>query len=114
MQDRSLASLAEGEVNRPGHSWDQGNHGRLVALPDDAQGAMAPVGAEVLGTRPTGFAHSQTIQPKQCRQGRVAGVVALGREQEPAELAPVETTTFARIDLGPVRARFLGLDRQRA
>ncbi len=42
MQDRSLASLAEGKVDRPGHPGDQGNHGRLVALPDDAQRPMPP------------------------------------------------------------------------
>ena len=31
----------------------------------------------------------------------MVGVVALGREEERAELAPVEPTPFARVDLGP-------------
>jgi len=100
MQDRSFASLAEGEVNRPGHSWDQGNHSRLVALPDDAQRAMAPVDAQVLGVSGTGLAHPQPVETQQSSQGGVVGVVALGREEEPTELAPVETTSLARVHLG--------------
>ena len=61
-QDRSLASLAQGKIDRPGHSGDQRNHGRLVALPDDAQRAMAPVEAEVLSIGRTGFAHPQAVE----------------------------------------------------
>ena len=101
MQDRSLASLAQGKFDRPGHSGDQRGHGRLVALPDGAQGAMASVEAEVLGVGRTGLAHPQTVEAQQSRQGGVVGVVALGREEESTELAPVETTSFARVDLGP-------------
>ena len=101
VQDRPLASLAEGEVDGPGHPWDQRDHGRLVALPDDAQGPMAPVEAEVLGVGGTGLAHPQAVEAEQGGQGGVVGVVALGREEEPAELAPVEATPFARVDLGP-------------
>ncbi len=61
MQDRSLAWLTQSKIDRPGHSGDQGNHGRLVALPDDAQRAMAPVEAEILGVGRTGFAHPQAV-----------------------------------------------------
>jgi hypothetical protein len=101
MQDRPFASLAQREVDGAGHSWDQRDHGRLVALPDDAQGAMAPVEAEVLGVGGTGLAHPQPVETQQSGQGGVVGVVALGREEEPTELAPVETTSFARVHLGP-------------
>jgi hypothetical protein len=36
VQDRSLGSLSECEVDGPGHPGDQRYHGRLVPLPDDA------------------------------------------------------------------------------
>ena len=42
MQDRSLTSLAEGKVDRPGHPGHQRDHGRLVALPDDALASDGP------------------------------------------------------------------------
>jgi hypothetical protein len=62
---------------------------------------MAPVEAEILGVGGTGLAHPQSVQAKQGGQGRMVGVVALGREEESAELASVEPTPFARVDLGP-------------
>jgi hypothetical protein len=101
VQDRPLASLAEGEVDRPGHPRDQRYHGRLVALPDDPQCPMAPVEAKVLGIGGTGFAHPEPVQAQQGGQSSTVGVVAFSREEESAELAPVEATPFARIDLGP-------------
>jgi hypothetical protein len=61
---------------------------------------MAPVEGDVLGIGGTGLAHSQTVQAQQSRQGGVVGVEALGREEEPTELAAVETTSFARVHLG--------------
>ena len=62
VQDRPLASLAEGEVDAPGHSGDQGNDGWLVPLPDDAQGPVAPVEAKVLCVGGTRLAHPQPIE----------------------------------------------------
>jgi hypothetical protein len=58
VQDRSFASLSESEVDGAGDSRDKGNHGRLVALPDDSEGAMAPVEAKVLGVCGAGLAQS--------------------------------------------------------
>ena len=89
VQDRSFASLAEGKVDGPGHSRDQRYHCRLVPLTDDAQRPMAPVEAEILGIGGTGLADPQSVQTQQSRQGGMVGVVAFGREEEPAELAPV-------------------------
>jgi hypothetical protein len=94
VQDRSLASLAEGEVDGPGHPGNQGDDGRLVALPNDAQGAVAPVEAEVLGIGGTGLAHPQTIQAQQSGQSSVVGVVALCREEEPTELASIKAAAL--------------------
>ena len=64
---------------------------------------MAPVEAEVLGVGGAGFTHPQSVQAQQGGQSGMVGVVALGREEERAELAAVEAAAFARIDLGPAR-----------
>jgi hypothetical protein len=101
VQDRSYAAFAEREVDGAGHSWDQGDHGRLVAFADNAQRPVSPVEAQVLGIGCAGLAHSQTIQAQQSGESGVVGVVTLSREEEPTELAPVETTSFARVDPGP-------------
>ena len=89
VQDRSFASLAEGQVDGPCYPRYQGYHGRLVVLPDDAKSAMAPVEAEVLGVGGTGLTHAESIEAQEGSHGGVVGVVALGREEESAELAPV-------------------------
>ena len=62
---------------------------------------MATVEAEVLGVGGAGLAYPQSVEAQQGGQSGMVGVVALGREEEPAELAPVEATSFARVDLGP-------------
>ena len=62
---------------------------------------MAPVETQVLGVSSTGLAHPQPVETQQSGHGGVVGVVALGGEEEPAELAPIEATPFARVDLGP-------------
>ena len=40
MEDRARAALAEDQVDRAGHPWDEGDDCRLVALADDAQRAV--------------------------------------------------------------------------
>ncbi len=62
---------------------------------------MSAVEAEVLGVGGTGFAHPQSVQAQLGRQGGMVWVVALGHEQEPAELAAIEAAPLARVDLGP-------------
>jgi hypothetical protein len=83
-------SARRGRGRWSGHPGDQRDHCRLVPLPDDAQRSMAPVKAEILGIGGTGLAHPKSVRAQQGGQGGMVGVVALGREEEPAELAPVE------------------------
>ena len=101
MQDRALASLSKGESDGPGHPGNQRDHGRLVALPDDAQRPMTPVEAEVLCVGGAGLAHPQSVEAEQRGESGVVGVVALSREEESAELPSVEPPAFAWVDLGP-------------
>ena len=69
VQDRAFGALAEGEVDSPGHPRNEGDHGRLVALADDAQRPVPSVEAEVLGVGRTGLAHSQAVEPKERGEG---------------------------------------------
>ncbi len=111
VQDRALGALAEGQVDGAGHPWDKGYHRRLIALADDAQRPMAPVEAEVLGVGGAGLAHPQPVEAQERRQGGMVRVVALGREEERAELPAVKTPAFARVDLGPTNVlRGVGAD----
>ena len=103
MQDRSLTSLAEGKVDRSRHPGHQRDHGRLVPLPDDAQRPMTPVEAEILGVGGTGLAHPLSVQAQQGGQGRMVGVVALGREEESAELVAQASQPTGR-SAGPATA----------
>ena len=62
VQDRPLASLSEREVDGPCYPRHKRDHGRLVALSDDAQGSMPSVEGEVLGVGRTGLAHPQSVE----------------------------------------------------
>ena len=61
---------------------------------------MASIEAEIFDVGGTGLAHSETIEAQESCQCGMVVVVALGREQEGSELAPVESAAFARVDLG--------------
>jgi hypothetical protein len=100
MQDRSFATLAEHEVDGAGHPGNQGDDGRLVALPDDPQRPMPSVKAEILGVGAAGFADPEPIEAQEHRQGSMVAVIALGREEEGAQFTPVQSSAFARVNLG--------------
>ena len=55
-QDRACAAFADGEVDGAGGAWGEGDDGGLVALPDDAQGAMSAFEREVFDVGRTCFA----------------------------------------------------------
>jgi hypothetical protein len=100
VQDRALAALTEGQVDRAGHPWDQGNDRRLVALADDAQRSVAAIESQILGIGCAGLAHPQAVEAEEHRQGGMVVVVALGGEEEGAQLGAVETPARARVHLG--------------
>ena len=60
---------------------------------------MSPIEAQVLGVGSAGLADSQPIESEEDGKSRMVTVVTLGREEERAELAPVEAPPFARMDL---------------
>ena len=93
-QDRALVALADGEVDGPGHPGNEGDHGRLVSLADDAQRPVSAVKTKILDVGGTGLAHPQAVETQQHRQSGVVVVIALGGEEERAELAPVQAATL--------------------
>jgi hypothetical protein len=99
-QDRALVAFADGEVDRaccPRNQWDRG---RLAALTEDLEGAVASLEAEILDIGGAGLADPQTVEAKQYGKGGVVTVVLLGGEQEHAQLGAVETAGIRRMDLG--------------
>lgn len=65
----------------------RGDHSGLVALADDAQGAMPPLEAEVLDVGRARLAPPQAVEAQEHGQGGVGVVDPFGREQEPPEPA---------------------------
>jgi hypothetical protein len=63
-EDRSLASFADREVDGAGGSWDEGDHGGLVALAKDPQRAMASVEAEVADVGVACLTNPQPVEPE--------------------------------------------------
>ncbi len=98
-QDRSVAAFPHGKVDssgRAGYEWDDGG---LVALADDAKRPVAPLAPEVLDIGGARLADSKTVQPQQYGKGGVITVIALGGEEEYAQLRAVKTSSVARVHL---------------
>jgi hypothetical protein len=66
------------------------DRGRLVALAEDAQGAVTAFEAKILDVAGAGFADPQPVEPEQHGERRVVAVVLVGGEQEHAELGTVQ------------------------
>jgi hypothetical protein len=47
-QDWALGALSDGQVDGSGHSGDQGDQGRLVALADDVKSPVPPIVSKIL------------------------------------------------------------------
>ena len=65
MPDRPLAALSDRQVDRPGDARDQRDHSGFVPLADDAERAVTPLKAKVLGVGCTGFAHPQAVEAEE-------------------------------------------------
>jgi hypothetical protein len=99
-QDRTLGTFPHGEIDGARRPRDQRDHGRLVALAEDPEGAVTALEPEVLDVGPTRLTHAQPVETQQHRQGGVVMVVALRGEQERRELGAVEASRVGRMDLG--------------
>jgi hypothetical protein len=98
-QDRSFLSFADDEIDGPGGARYQWDERRFVALPDDSQYSVASLEGHVLDVGFAGFADPKSVPAEQHRQSGVGVVEALGGEEEPAELAPVQSAPLRWMDL---------------
>ena len=64
-EDRSLAALADGQVDRPGGPRRERDGDDLAAFAGDQQGPVAALGAERLDVGTGGFGDPQPVQRKQ-------------------------------------------------
>lgn len=97
-QDRAGAALADGQVDGPGGARHERDDGRLVALADDAECAVAPLEAQVLDVGGARLAHPQAVQPEQDGQGGMGVVEALGGEDQRSQLGAVQAPGVTRVD----------------
>jgi hypothetical protein len=98
-QNRSFSPFTDGEVDGSRGARHQRDQGGLVALPDDPQYPVASLEGHVLDVGFAGFADSESVQAEQYGQGCVGMVEAFGGEEEPAELAAVQSAPLGRMDL---------------
>src|SRR5664280_704475 len=62
LQDRSLGSLADGQVDRPSSSGHQRYHRRLASLSHDPERSMPFVKGQIFNVGSTGFADPEPVE----------------------------------------------------
>jgi hypothetical protein len=72
-KDRACRPLADGEIDLACGPGNERDDRRLVALPHDAQSAVAPLEAEVLDVARARLAHRQSVEPEEHSQGGANG-----------------------------------------
>jgi hypothetical protein len=85
VQDRPVEAFADRSVG----AWHQRQQRRLLALADDAQGAMSTGVAEVADVGIAGLGHTQGGERQQTCQRMVAAAGEAGFNEERAELRAV-------------------------
>ena len=88
-QDRSFAAFADRQVDGAGGAGHERDAGWLVALADDAQGAVTAFEPEVFDVRAARLADPQAVQAEQHGQRGVHRRGPLGGVQERRQLAAV-------------------------
>jgi hypothetical protein len=111
-QDRAGLAFPDGKVDGSGRSGNERDGGGLVALPDDPQDAVTPLEGEVFDVGGARLADSKSVEAEENGERGVGVVVALGGEQEGAELGAVQPTCLGVVNLGAMNV--LGGDRRDA
>jgi hypothetical protein len=93
-KNRAVRALADDQIQGPGRSRDERHHGWLVAFAEDPERPMPVIEGDVLDVRRTRFAHAQSVEPEQNREGRMIVVEAFCRVEECAELPSVEPSAL--------------------
>ena len=89
-EDRPVAALADGQVDRPRRAWRQRDSDDLAAFAGDDQRPVAALDTQRLDVGTGGFGDPQPIEGQQCYE-RVRGrVPQAGGDQQCAELVTVQ------------------------
>ena len=89
-EDRSLAALADRQVDRPGGPRRERDGDDLAALAGDHQGAVPALDAQRLDAGAGGFGDAQPVERQQGDQRVLRGVAKAGGDQQRAELVAVQ------------------------
>jgi hypothetical protein len=91
----ALVAFTHGGVDRTGSSRHQRDQRWLVALAEDAQGAVSSLEAKVLDVGPARLRHAQTVEPEEHAKLGVGVIEALGSEQEGVKFAAIHAVALA-------------------
>ncbi len=94
-EDRSVAALTDGQVDRPGGAWRERDGDDLAALAGDHQGAVPALDAQALNAGAGRLGNPQPVQSEQGDQRM------LGRRAEPR--SHQDRTEFIAVQPGRVR-----------
>src|SRR6185369_9268396 len=83
--DGPFVAFTHGEVDRAGSPRHQRDECWLVALAEDAQGAVSSLEAKILDVGPARLRHGQAVQAEEHSKRGVGVIEALRSEQEGAE-----------------------------
>ena len=89
-EDRSLAALADGQVDRPRGARRKRDGDHLAALAGDHQGAVPTLDAQGLDVGACGFRHAQPVQSQQRDQRMLTGRAQPGGDQQRAQFVAVQ------------------------
>ncbi len=97
--DCAFVAFTDGEVDRSCRPRHQRDHRRLVALAEDAQGAVPSLEAEIFDVGAARLRDAQAVEPEKHRERGVRVIEAFGGEQEGAKFATVHAVPLAWLHL---------------
>jgi len=89
-EDRSLAALADGQVDRPGGPRRERDGDDLAAFAGDQQGPVAALDAQRFDVGASGFGHAQPVERQQRNERMLGESAEPGRDQHCAELVAIQ------------------------
>jgi hypothetical protein len=89
-EDRTVGTLADGQVDRPGRAWRQRDRDDLAALAQDGQGPMAPLEPERFDVCAQRLGHPQPVDRQQRHQGMLGRPAQSGGHQQRADLVAIQ------------------------
>jgi len=89
-EDRPVAALADGQVDRPRRAWRQRDGDDLAAFAGDDQRPVAALDTQRLDVGTGGLGDPQPIEGQQCYERVLGGVAQAGGDQQRAKLVAVQ------------------------